>query len=313
MKIYAPEYCKDFRCIADKCRHSCCVDWEIDIDAEAYKKYEALKTDFGKSILETVNKTGDGAHFKLDGAGRCKNLDENGLCRIISELGKEYLCDICRLHPRFFNRVGGRIEMGLGLSCEEAVRLALTDTRPLKLVKIGENDEKYVSDTSDTIDFDVLSVRDGVISFIEEEGGTLLDKLSSLEKKYRIKTDFYKDEEWIDYLLSLEILDGEWREILKNAKEASQKSDISPYFSRLEAFFKYLVFRHVSTADSESSFFARLAFALLCVKLVKYLAEREENLTEARLFDIVRLFSSEIEYSEENTEDLIFELEAEQI
>ena len=34
MKLYAPGYYKRFACIASKCRHSCCVGWEIDIDPE---------------------------------------------------------------------------------------------------------------------------------------------------------------------------------------------------------------------------------------------------------------------------------------
>ena len=32
MKLIAPDYYNKFSCIADKCRHSCCVGWEIDID-----------------------------------------------------------------------------------------------------------------------------------------------------------------------------------------------------------------------------------------------------------------------------------------
>lgn len=307
MEIYAPEYCREFKCIADKCRHSCCVDWEIDIDEGTYEKYKALKTDFGKSLLENIEKGENGAHFSLDGERRCKNLDERGLCRIISNLGEEYLCDICRLHPRFFNEVGNRVEMGLGFSCEEAVRLALADTRPFKLVKIGESAEKRAPGE---ILSDSVTVRDEAIEFIEREDGGFFERLSALEEKNRVKTDFYTYAEWIDYLLTLEILDGEWREILKNAKSSEKKSDISPYSKYFEGFYKYLVFRHVAIAPSAVEISARLAFASLAVRLVAYLSEREERLTEARLFDIVRLFSSEIEYSVENTEDLIFELES---
>ena len=107
----------------------------------------------------------------------------------------------------------------------------------------------------------------------------------------------------------MEILDEEWRELLEKSKDKPSESlefSIEPY---LENLFKYLVFRHVSTASSELSFVSRLAFSLLGVSLVTYLFEREENKTESRLFEIVRLFSSEREYSEENTESLIFELE----
>ena len=201
--------------------------------------------------------------------------------------------------------------MGLGLCCEEAVRLTLTDTRHFELVKIGENnDEEYVPNESN---FDAISARDGVISFIESEKCSFFEKLSRIEKRYEIKTDFKTNTEWLEYLFSLEILDIEWQKILKSAENTEQKYDYTKFNSIFEGFFKYLVYRHVSIAESENSFSGRLAFATLGVKVVGYLAAREENLTEARLFDIIRLYSSEIEYSEQNTADIIFELETEQI
>ena len=43
MKLYAPRYYLQFKCIADACRHSCCVGWEIDVDGETMKKYSLLK------------------------------------------------------------------------------------------------------------------------------------------------------------------------------------------------------------------------------------------------------------------------------
>ncbi len=30
MNTYAPDYYTEFKCIADKCTHSCCVGWEIN-------------------------------------------------------------------------------------------------------------------------------------------------------------------------------------------------------------------------------------------------------------------------------------------
>ena len=46
MKLYAPKYYKNFKCIADKCDHSCCIGWEIDIDSAAYAKYKELKEEY---------------------------------------------------------------------------------------------------------------------------------------------------------------------------------------------------------------------------------------------------------------------------
>jgi lysine-N-methylase len=34
MKLRAPKYYLDFACIADRCKHSCCIGWEIDVDAD---------------------------------------------------------------------------------------------------------------------------------------------------------------------------------------------------------------------------------------------------------------------------------------
>ena len=34
MKRYAPAYYPRFACLADRCRHSCCIGWEIEVDEE---------------------------------------------------------------------------------------------------------------------------------------------------------------------------------------------------------------------------------------------------------------------------------------
>ena len=118
MRIKVPEYFLSFKCIADKCKDSCCIGWEIDVDSEAKVKYENLDTDLGREIVE---KTQHG-YFPLQKNGRCAFLDKQGLCRIISSLCEGYISDICREHPRFYHSVSGRVEGGLGAVCEEAQR-----------------------------------------------------------------------------------------------------------------------------------------------------------------------------------------------
>ena len=83
MKLFAPEYYKDFVCIADRCRHSCCVGWEIDIDEDTADMYKTLTDGYGKKIKESVAMT-DVPHFKLEINDRCPHLDASGLCRIIT-------------------------------------------------------------------------------------------------------------------------------------------------------------------------------------------------------------------------------------
>ena len=48
-------------------------------------------------------------------------------CDIITEYGDGAICDICYLHPRFSNFYEDFTETGLGLCCEEAVRIILTE------------------------------------------------------------------------------------------------------------------------------------------------------------------------------------------
>lgn len=308
MDIYAPKYYKKFKCIADKCLHSCCIGWEIDIDERTYEKYLSLDETAKNTVLSTIDRDTDTPHFTLGSDGRCKNLDEHGLCKIITSLGDEYLCDICRLHPRFINELGTHTEIGLGISCEEAARIILNENEPFELVKIGENedfkDESFARP-------EILKTRSEIIRTVEKRDSDFFSSLSKIKEKYGVKTNFYTFEEWVDMLLSFEILSDEWSNLLKKTLKSEPKCDISAYNSHFEALFKYLVYRHLSLAESELECKARIAFAVLLTELVGNLAERENELTEASLLNLVRLLSSEIEYSEENTEALILELETE--
>ena len=55
MKLYAPSYYKDFKCIADKCAHNCCIGWEIDIDEISLEKYKSLKNGYGPTIMNSIS------------------------------------------------------------------------------------------------------------------------------------------------------------------------------------------------------------------------------------------------------------------
>ena len=134
MKTFVPNYYKDFNCIANKCKHNCCIGWEIDIDEETLFKYENYKGKFSKKLMQGIEHNDDCAIFHLDGKGRCAFLNENNLCDIILNLGENSLCQICSDHPRFRNYYSDRIEMGLGLCCEEAGRIILSQDNAFFLI-----------------------------------------------------------------------------------------------------------------------------------------------------------------------------------
>lgn len=126
-----PAFYKDFRCKADRCIHSCCMqNWEIDIDEATAMKYLVMTGEPGETIRASITGTKGNRRFIMKD-GRCPLLQENGLCRIIAETGEENLCDICAMHPRFFVENGNFELVGVGLACEESVELLLSNSKPL--------------------------------------------------------------------------------------------------------------------------------------------------------------------------------------
>ena len=120
-----PNYYNKFKCIAERCKHNCCIGWEIDIDYETMQIYNSLDGELGEKIRNNIE--GDIPHFVLQEGDSCPFLNKNGLCDIICEYGEDALCDICYLHPRFRNFYLSFEEIGLGLCCEEAARIILSE------------------------------------------------------------------------------------------------------------------------------------------------------------------------------------------
>ena len=109
-----------------------CTGWEIDIDGKSAARYAALPGAFGERVRAAVE-PGEPPHFRLDAAGRCAMLRDDNLCELQRTLGESALCNICRDHPRYRVFLPGRTEIGLGLCCEEAARLLLSQTEKVTL------------------------------------------------------------------------------------------------------------------------------------------------------------------------------------
>lgn len=126
-----PSFYKDFRYKADRCVHSCCMqNWDIDIDEATAMKYLVMTGEPGETIRASMTGTKGNRRFIMKD-GRCPLLQEDGLCRIVAETGEENLCDICAMHPRFFVENGNFELAGVGLACEESVKLLLSNSTPL--------------------------------------------------------------------------------------------------------------------------------------------------------------------------------------
>lgn len=101
MKLISPDYYTSFSCIAHRCRHSCCIGWEIDIDPETAAYYNSVGGKLGEKLQSCIESSDGDAHFILSKDEHCPFLCTDGLCEIIKEAGEKALCNICTDHPKF--------------------------------------------------------------------------------------------------------------------------------------------------------------------------------------------------------------------
>ncbi len=291
MKLYAPTYYKKFRCIADKCEHSCCIGWEIDIDEDTLQKYKQLQSGYGAAIKGSISEE-DPPHFQLCNGDRCPHLDERGLCKIILSEGEDYLCDICREHPRFYNYTSVA-EVGIGMSCPEAARIILSSPDFAAMEVVGE-----VDDVTDDVAFDGCAARSELYAILQDKVHDYATALDVIDRKY--STDVGEDQERLDILNSLEYLNTDHRELFLqySSKLRPNEKEQDEYLKR---FLAYLVFRHCTEAINETDFCTRLTFCLFCERLLASLICSQGVRSLQEVATLASIISEEIEYSEENT------------
>ena len=318
-RIFIPDYMTGFQCIAGDCRHSCCIGWEIDIDEDSLIRYKSTSGPFAGLFSRYISESEDGsACFLLQGKEeRCPFLNERNLCDLILNLGEDSLCQICRDHPRFRNEIGSRTEMGLGLCCEEAARIILFSDAPFRFGKCEYGKEKATwTETSDPLDGlsaeddtyyrDLLLFRNELFTALHEPGSSFSCRLEKICEKCHVAVPSLDLRDWGDFLFELERLDPSWNQELSRLQNApgisfSEEIFSTPVPSRLLAYF---LFRHISGAQDDDLLTERVLFCIVSTLLLcaLFTAHQKEDgeLSRDTLIEISRLFSSEIEYSDEN-------------
>lgn len=300
LKMIFPNYYKDFKCIADKCKHSCCVGWEIDVDDDTLNYYNSLDGDFALKIKNSISKDSE-PHFILQDGKRCPHLDKNGLCSIITNLGEDALCDICFDHPRFRNFYFDTFEIGLGLCCEAAAELILTSDKKFELENFDLSKDFYTNE-----EMEILSLRSELFDIMKRRELSIELRHKKLLEKLNCKLPEKSMSEWCDFYMSLEILDENWKNHLQNLKISTleniyeienEKTKIS--FEQLTIYF---IYRHFSSVPSISEAKKFLCFAILSTKIIMALYALDSS--EDSLLDFARMYSAEIEYSDENIEKI---------
>lgn len=326
MLYIKPAFYDKFKCIADKCTDSCCVGWEIAVDNETMDIYKNMNTAFGCKIRENIAENEDDTYsFKLLEGDRCPFLTENNLCDIILNCGEDNICYICKEHPRFYNDFQEVTEYGLGLCCEEVVRLLLENDEPLEFVAFNDEDEFFEIDENEKEKYNKLfNIRNEIFRILRttEAYNAKLEKIISVAEKFcgeEIKLS--DDNEILEIYEKTEPINTEWTEyfeelkknkgkIFEKEKPFDEESNGDNKYSKL---LSYIIFRHLlKTVFSDiADFYRYLSFCISSVRFIKLCDIKnyieKGFVSETDRINNVKRWSKQIEYSEENIDLLIFE------
>ncbi len=303
MHIY-PDYYNDFKCIASNCHHNCCIGWEIDIDDATLDFYKNVDGEFGQRLEDNIDYT-DTPHFRLKSDERCPFLNDKNLCDIITELGENHLCDICSEHPRFHNELPDRVESGLGMCCEEAARIILS--KKDKGVLISESDG--------ATDDEIILLRDKVIDTLQDRSVAIDKRVDNMLSLCDAELDDISIERACDILLHLERMDDSWSEYIKALKDGYKDADLTAFCEHMrereheyEQLCVYFIYRHFANSPSIEDAKQRAKFAAFAYRIIRALGatiyQKTGDFSLDSQVELCRLFSSEIEYSDENIYEL---------
>ena len=320
-----PDFYDDFQCICGKCTDNCCIGWEIDIDDFTYENYCGMETAFAEKIKENIIVAPDGSRcFKLRENDRCPFLNEDNLCDIIINCGEDALCDICREHPRFYEWFPGVTECGVGLSCEEACRILLEREAFFQLAEYNDGEEIEPLTRDEVVESDMYiltaALRMSFLEILSNKGLSLEEKIVKiLEKTQSFTGESIKiknDTRLIKAYEETEPIDCAWTDFLNTLKTNLETLSVSLLMNDEESnelysrALGYIIYRHFIKAAFDKSFAQRVVFcveALRFIMLSDALTLKEKGaLTIRGRINSIKNWSKQIEYSNENTELLIY-------
>ena len=318
--LRVPDYFENFHCLAGACPHSCCEGWDVVLDEETVERYRAVSGPLGEKLRAAKTEEAGEACFALRG-GRCPFLDGENLCEIHKALGQEATSETCQSHPRFTEEYGDLLEITLSASCPAANDLLLGASSPLRFVTAEEGGEVLPEAAA------LFALRESALALLQDRSRSLKSRLRWLLVLAAQAQPAVEDEDdqalydlaeaakdlpadpgveasgeslfpaVLEVLGELEILGADWPELLEAGKSA-QGLDLEENAAALERICAYFLFRWFCKAVSDGDLLSKVQLSLL------------GTLTAARLGAVcglgeaLRLFSREIEHSEENLDAL---------
>ena len=300
MKLIAPAYYQDFRCIAGACRHSCCIGWEIDIDEDTRDYYATIPGPLGDKLAACIADEEESSHFILQEHERCPFLQEDGLCQLICTLGEDSLCQICADHPRFYNEWADRTEVGLGLCCEAAAALILRQEEPFTLTVLEDDGE---AEACPDEEISLLTQRERLLKIASDRTASIPARMAQIAAAVGAAPDDTPLPVWAERLAALERLDPLWDghlQAIASTPDADVLLQDPAYALPLEQLLCAFLYRHIPGALQDGQTAARALFACVSVRIIAAVAQCMDTLPLEALAEAARMFSAEVEYSDEN-------------
>ena len=294
-----PTFYHTFQCKANQCHHTCCQKWTIDVDEETAKLYQTLPTPLGEDLRKFMTVDDEGYYFMFsDKHPTCPLLREDGLCRVVLELGEDSLCDTCHMHPRFYKYIEDLELCGVGLSCEESVEKLLATEGDQLLFTIEDDDDEFTAEDRPVLEniFDLLAlgINPAICQFTLNHSIHYCQELVTIYKKTEPI-----DEEWTKQLAHLEAI--------LSSTEASTTMDLLKAdtidVSALNKVYQYILYRQIDML-AEYSLESLVRYAFDATVFIALLTHQFGNLPEQ-----IRRWSEQIEYDEDNVAFLFNEYE----
>lgn len=323
MLLRTLDYEEQFRCLAGRCPHSCCVGWEVMLDEDHARRYLAGDDPLSRRAAEAMvyDETEDAFAFPLSG-GRCPFLDGEDLCELHRAWGAEATPLTCQTHPRFTEDYGPFAERALSAACPAASTLLLGSREPLgfRESETGEPGEEgdawlpylvpfrqrlyaALRDRSRPLrarlaDFLTLCLLgDAVLAEAELEGTAPEDLLTleggTLEGELPEKGIFPAG---FRLLASLEALEADWRDVLREAETAAPVPQDEALLERIATYFAY---RSVLKCVNDGDLLGRGLYTVFLTLAAERIA------AVCGLGEALRRLSLEVEHDADNVEALL--------
>ncbi len=336
MKVTRSRAYTSFACLAGDCPDTCCVGWEVVLDSASVQRYRVLPGVLGERLRAAMEQTDGEDNFRLNN-GRCPFLNEGLLCDIQAALGEAGLCRTCRRFPRFTHDYGAVREEGLSLSCPEAARLIMTGEEGV-IFETHEDASLNVepNDIDAMLYLDLQAMRRELMALAQNRAYSLEERMalclmmaSEAQKRLdageaalsacipfrneavtreRLQKSVPKRDRgqsaqaiwarWVEALRRFEVLNPSWLPLLE-CVPAAQGGGVGPD-EEYERLLVYYLYRYFLESVYDGAAYRAVKLAVWSVALIRRLHGTQDKTDQARRVELARLYSREIEHSQDN-------------